>query len=183
MNEIADFFIEQAYENINFSHWANSLERKILSKFEREKIFLEDKSVTIGEAHEFKRLYLENKLKENADRYFAIQEHNNKYPEFILDLPNLTKAQKDYDWHIKLTPKENIDIDQIKQTRKIGEFVTLGRNGFVNCPIHNEKTPSFKSNKEETLWHCFGCGEGGSVIDLIMKLQNLSFIEAIKFLA
>ena len=52
-----------------------------MPKPEREKIFLEN-GVTIGEAFEARRAYLENRLKKTARRYFEIQEHNQKYPEF-----------------------------------------------------------------------------------------------------
>ena len=156
---------------------------KPLRKDEREKIFLENGSVTLGEAFEAKRSYLAVILKQVAKRYFLIQTHNEKYPEFPLDLPNLKKAQNDYDWHLKLNAdNQKLDIEGVKANRKIGEFVKIIR-GFVSCPFHRERTPSLKVNKEETLWHCFGCGEGGSVIDLIMKLNNMSFVEAVKYLS
>lgn len=46
------------------------------------------------------------------------------------------------------------------------------------CPIHNEKTASFVWYRDQNTWHCFGCSEGGSVIDLVMKIENITFIEA-----
>ena len=155
---------------------------KQLSKPERERIFLED-GVSLGEAHEAKRLYLEDELKETAKRYFEIQEHNQKYPEFPLDLPNLKKAQNDYDWHLKLNKNnKTLNIEWVKENRKVGEFVQINR-GFASCPLHKERTPSFNVSKDEKLWFCFGCSEGGSVIDLVMKLQGLNFVEAVKYLS
>lgn len=53
------------------------------------------------------------------------------------------------------------------------------RKGFICCPFHNEKTPSFKIYKGNGGYHCFGCGEHGSVIDFVMRYFNLSFKEAI----
>lgn len=54
------------------------------------------------------------------------------------------------------------------------------RNGFVLCPFHNEKTPSLKLfTGDNPGWHCFGCGEGGSVIDFVMKLFDLTFPQAV----
>ncbi len=51
------------------------------------------------------------------------------------------------------------------------------------CPFHGEKTPSFFIHPERQMYHCFGCGEGGDVFDFIMKMENLSFPEAIERLA
>ena len=51
------------------------------------------------------------------------------------------------------------------------------RAGFIRCPFHSgDNTPSLKVN--ETSWHCFGCGRGGSVIDFVMELFGCSFSEA-----
>ena len=51
------------------------------------------------------------------------------------------------------------------------------------CPFHAEKTPSFFIHPERQMYRCFGCGEGGDVFDFIMKIENLSFPEAIERLA
>jgi DNA primase len=51
------------------------------------------------------------------------------------------------------------------------------------CPFHDEKTPSFNVNPTRGYFHCFGCGEGGDVIDFVMKTDHLSFTEAIERLA
>lgn len=68
----------------------------------------------------------------------------------------------------------------------ISSYVTLKRSGrgLVGlCPFHSEKTPSFSVSPDKQLYHCFGCGEGGSVLTFVMKIQNLDFVEGIKFLA
>ena len=57
---------------------------------------------------------------------------------------------------------------------------SLGRNNFMCCPFHNEKTPSFKVYSENRKFKCFGCGEGGSVIDFVMKYFELNFKQAIE---
>ncbi|MGQ0625719.1 MAG: DNA primase [Sporichthyaceae bacterium] len=51
------------------------------------------------------------------------------------------------------------------------------------CPFHEEKSPSFNVNPAKGFYHCFGCGEGGDVIDFVMKTDHLSFAEAIERLA
>ena len=77
--------------------------------------------------------------------------------------------------------KDSVDILEI-----IGQVVRLKRAGrrYVGlCPFHNEKTPSFYVSPEEGFFYCFGCGEGGDVIKFVMRHWNLSFMEAVQFLA
>ena len=68
----------------------------------------------------------------------------------------------------------------------ISSYVNLKRHGrnFVGlCPFHNEKTPSFNVYLQSNSFYCFGCGVGGDLITFIEKIENLSYIEAIRFLA
>ena len=65
---------------------------------------------------------------------------------------------------------------RVKLTRRGREHVGL-------CPFHKEKTPSFTVNEEKGFYHCFGCGEHGSVIDFVMKTEGLTFPEAVERLA
>ena len=69
----------------------------------------------------------------------------------------------------------------------VGEYVRLtkrtGANLFGLCPFHSEKTPSFSVNPDKQIYHCFGCGKGGGVINFIMEIENLSFPDAVAFLA
>ena len=69
----------------------------------------------------------------------------------------------------------------------VGAYVRLnkksGANLFGLCPFHSEKTPSFSVNAEKQIFHCFGCGKGGGVIGFIMEIENLSFPDAVEFLA
>lgn len=68
----------------------------------------------------------------------------------------------------------------------VGSYVKLKKSGnryMGLCPFHGEKTPSFHVSEDKQLYHCFGCGEGGSVVQFIMKMENLDFVETIKFLA
>ncbi len=77
--------------------------------------------------------------------------------------------------------KSRVDIVELAS-----EYLTLkkaGRNYLGLCPFHQEKTPSFTVNREKQIFYCFGCGEGGNVITLLMKIANKSFPEAIKQLA
>ncbi len=78
--------------------------------------------------------------------------------------------------------KERSDIVDV-----VGSYVALtkrsGANLFGLCPFHGEKTPSFSVNRDRQIYHCFGCGKGGSVINFIMDIENLSFPDAVQFLA
>ena len=68
----------------------------------------------------------------------------------------------------------------------VGDYCDLRKKGSrlgCCCPFHNEKTPSFFLNLNENTYHCYGCGEHGSVIDFVMKKEGLSFVEAIRHLA
>ncbi|MEO7109781.1 MAG: CHC2 zinc finger domain-containing protein, partial [Polyangiaceae bacterium] len=58
-----------------------------------------------------------------------------------------------------------------------------GRSFVGLCPFHQEKTPSFHVNPDRGFFHCFGCKESGSAIDLVMKEQGMTFPEAIRMLA
>ena len=68
----------------------------------------------------------------------------------------------------------------------VGSYVALQRKGgnlFGLCPFHNEKTPSFSVSPDKQIYHCFGCKKGGGVINFIMEIENLTFPEAVRFLA
>ena len=69
----------------------------------------------------------------------------------------------------------------------VGSYVRLtkrsGSNQFGLCPFHSEKTPSFSVSPDKQIYHCFGCGKGGGVINFIMEIESLTFPEAVEFLA
>lgn len=68
----------------------------------------------------------------------------------------------------------------------ISGYIRLDKKGgkyFGCCPFHNEKTASFCVNTDGQYYHCFGCGASGNVINFVMEMESLSFIDAVKFLA
>ncbi len=81
-------------------------------------------------------------------------------------------------------------IQEVFETAKIEEvveeFVRLKKRG-VNmiglCPFHSEKTPSFTVSPSKNIFKCFGCGQGGGPVHFIMEHENLSYPEAIRYLA
>jgi DNA primase len=81
-------------------------------------------------------------------------------------------------------------IDRINEAAQIqdvvSDFVTLKKRG-VNllglCPFHNEKTPSFTVSPAKGIFKCFGCGKGGNAVHFIMEHEQISYYEALKYLA
>ena len=77
-------------------------------------------------------------------------------------------------------------LDSAKIEEVVGDFVTLKRRG-VNliglCPFHNEKTPSFTVSPAKNLCKCFGCGKGGNPVHFIMEHEQLSYTDALRWLA
>ncbi len=82
-------------------------------------------------------------------------------------------------------------VEQIKDRLDIVEFIRqyvpglkrAGKTYKACCPFHKEKTPSFTCSSEKGLFYCFGCQEGGDIIAFLMKIENLSFREALERLA
>ncbi|MGX3011136.1 DNA primase [Helicobacter sp. 23-1044] len=85
---------------------------------------------------------------------------------------------------------ERESIEQLKQRADIYEIVShyvelrrIGANYTACCPFHDENTPSFVVNPQRNIFKCFGCGEGGDCISFIMKIENLTYTEAVEKLA
>lgn len=77
--------------------------------------------------------------------------------------------------------KENLRLPDLA-----GRYIQLKKRGnklIACCPFHSEKTPSFHIDPQKDLYHCFGCGKGGDLIRFAMDMENLSFVEALDFLA
>ena len=80
----------------------------------------------------------------------------------------------------ELTERSDI-VDVVSQYVRLTK--KSGANLFGLCPFHSEKTPSFSVSPDKQIYHCFGCGKGGGVINFIMEIENLSFKDAVAFLA
>lgn len=68
----------------------------------------------------------------------------------------------------------------------VGSYVQLSRKGanlFGLCPFHNEKTGSFSVSPDKQIYYCFGCKRGGGVVNFVMEAENLTFPDAVRFLA
>ena len=102
----------------------------------------------------------------------------------------------DFDTDVRLRKsrlKGYIPADKIEEIKGradivhlISEYITLkkaGRNFLGLCPFHKEKSPSFTVSDDKQIFYCFGCGEGGNVITFLMKINNISYPEAVRYLA
>ena len=77
-------------------------------------------------------------------------------------------------------------IDRSDVVDIVSSYVSLtkkGGNYFGLCPFHNEKTGSFSVSPDKQIYYCFGCHRGGGSIQFIMEIENLSFPDAVRFLA
>lgn len=93
-----------------------------------------------------------------------------------------------------LSPGRNLDLDRLVRaarsrpvldvfTRFVGEPVKRGRSWQIRCPFHDDRTPSLSIDPDEGLWFCHACAFGGDGIELVMRLHNLEFVEAVKEVA
>lgn len=76
--------------------------------------------------------------------------------------------------------------DRVSIVEVVSGYVSLkktGRNFTGLCPFHSEKTPSFTVSDERGLFHCFGCGAGGTVFSFVMRIENCEFPQAVEVLA
>ncbi|MEJ5253148.1 MAG: DNA primase [Armatimonadota bacterium] len=89
-----------------------------------------------------------------------------------------------------MASRASADLDEIRARSDIVEVVSqyvalkrTGKNFKGLCPFHAEKTPSFTVNPSLQRWRCFGCGQYGDVFDFIMRIENVTFLEAARMLA
>ena len=87
-----------------------------------------------------------------------------------------------------MIPQETVNkiLDAAQIVDVIGDFVTLkkrGANHIACCPFHNEKTPSFSVSASKGIYKCFGCGKSGTAVGFVMEHENMSYTEALKYLA
>ncbi len=85
-------------------------------------------------------------------------------------------------------PRDFLDelYSRLSITDVVSDYVSLKSRGGESlglCPFHSEKTPSFSVNEEKQVFHCFGCGKGGGVIQFMMDIENVPYADAVHMLA
>ena len=105
--------------------------------------------------------------------------------------PTFRRPERRPDQSIDMSPLYSQDqLDLVNSSNDIVEVVSQylplkrsGRNFKALCPFHGEKTPSFTVSPEKQIFHCFGCGAGGDVFSFLMRKENMTFPEAVRYLA
>ena len=76
-------------------------------------------------------------------------------------------------------------LDAARIEEVVSDFVSLKRRGanyIACCPFHHEKTPSFSVSPSKGIYKCFGCGKAGSTVSFVMEHEQMSYVEALKYL-
>ena len=86
-----------------------------------------------------------------------------------------------------MIPKAIIEkvLDATHIEEVVGEFLSLQKRGVIYralCPFHQEKTPSFTVTPNRCMFYCFGCHKGGNAITFLMEYENMTYLEAVKWL-
>ena len=146
--------------------------------------------------------FLQDQIKNSLDEvfsrcFFVLTCPHEWLREFVCEEyinPLLKKAKKySFEWGMwedsgKLFSENTITDNDIEIAKEIPveNFVKIERNerlrSWALCPFHTERTPSFCVFKSSNKYYCFGCQKRGDVINLIMELHGLNFIEAVKYL-
>lgn len=122
----------------------------------------------------------------NKHIYYAIQDNIYRLVDYRLELRDVLNALNDQINGGDI--RDNTVINAIPQAKAIriedvmGEGRRTGKNIYYKCPLHNEKTGSFVVDTNKNMFKCFGCGEYGDVIDLVMKRDGLGLKEAVDYL-
>ena len=151
---------------VHLRGWIEDWNDVQISQEEREKCFPE---INEYQKFEMRKKYLLSEYERLTKLGFSGDEEATK------------KRWPIYNSYLKhIGEKLKITDEDIENARKypIENLVKVNASGFAKCPFHNERSPSFFTRKN--FGYCFGCGYRGDVIDIAMKLNNWSFVEAIK---
>lgn len=180
-------FIEQykEYKNTSYKQLLNEFTQELGEEFCKEKRldFLNDKlenlNKEINYAYERNDIMKKNRvpfwLRSSLMHHYynitLLESNKNKIERLIKILTSDIKTNK-------FTPEEIL----LAETTDPSLFLDFNNAGFCICPFHEERTPSMKYYSDTHKLHCYGCGWHGNMIDFIMKLNKVSFIEAVKTL-
>ena len=169
-------WLEEFEEEYEFEKIEKEWKRGLPAKKEREAIF----NLSEEEKYEMRRKYLLGDFVIKTRAYYEIKAKGEDTKE-IGKKKNLAKFEYEIFTYRPLDDKRiSEEQKHSARSRFIGQFIELNSRNFVQCPFHNERTPSF--HVRENRFYCFGCGEKGDSIAFIMKLKGLDFLQAVKFL-
>lgn len=184
-----NYFSNWEEENICYELW-KEWRNNLLSVRQREQIFLP----------ELTNSFLNNIIKQLKQQAYDLLLHHKTQPDWLAEISwtswlesrhrKLCVRIRDYEWRLKGKSKgKSIGPGEILLAKQhlVGDYFQgkLRRNSKTLvglCPFHKEKTASFTIYLDSNTFVCFGCGEKGDVIDFVMKLNNLTFMEAVKYI-
>jgi hypothetical protein len=199
INNLGEYYLEKM-EKENQELTQKITDKEWLKIFPEAQEYCLDKKLELQEIIKDILSDIKNKLK-LIDKKSS---ENNKWfwgeRVMVWDGQSLTKAQKELgkiEYLISIT-KNKKNKSNKKLTKKminqalntsivdvVGRHIKLkkvGKNLVGLCPFHNEKNPSFYVYPESNSFYCFGCQEGGNIINFIKKINNIDFKEAVKLL-
>lgn len=96
----------------------------------------------------------------------------------VSQVTNIQESKSEFkqDWQKRMDRIDGLQIQEV-----IGRYINIP-NGcrLIQCPIHEDRTPSLKIYPHTNSWYCFGCGKGGAPVNFLMELEGISFKEAVK---
>lgn len=151
-------------------------------------IFPQQKSVLIGlrdgwfkERERLQNIY--KRIERDGDIVAKITAHIRVLPEIDICNKNISRLSALLALAYPSKKQCGITQEHLIAAKQVPIQSVLGvRVIKIRCPFHKEKTPSFTIYRKTNSWYCFGCNEHGDVIDLVRKLQCLSFKEAVTYL-
>lgn len=187
---IEDFIFDDEYTNKNDYWWLTEVfpeeiqtYKKALKKrakdidriiFDLRTIITQEKLHRAGYPQDWILEYNVGVLESIISRLVTRKHHLSWQLKIVVKQDSYTNAR------LKLEQAKKIPINKIL---KLSIFRRSGSNYKTNCPLHDEKTPSFVVYVKQNSWHCFGqCSTGGDAIELVKRMQNCTFKQAVEFL-
>ncbi len=136
-----------------------------------KELFIQDKVISKEESKQLRINYLKEQYEDSLRRYYQKQASIKE-----------VEGRKKQLLYFMNPPKDKITDEDIKiaKNRNISDFIEVSRGKQIKCIFHNDNNPSLGITRN--MFHCFSCGVGGDTISFVMKLKNLKFIEAVRFI-
>jgi DNA primase len=118
----------------------------------------------------------------DSDEYWRIRSNCSRLPKRGIEIES---SGIDMAGHIpdQVIGQVRSHFDLLDFVQRHVHLKKSGRNYFGLCPFHAEKSPSFSVAPDKQIFYCFGCGIGGDVINFVMNMEQMTFIEAVQHLA
>ncbi len=159
---------------------AEKLGNMILEQYPHIQVLKCNLPEEVGEHGDITDLIKIGKGKIDIDKLF----YENSYPiQLKIKIEQKQKKRSKQDYINKKITKQDIERASKADCKQFVKIDRVSGNvSFAKCPFHKENTASFACYEGGKGYYCFGCGASGDAIDLVMKLYNLDFVEAVKYI-